>query len=288
MPTPATAIKRQQLQQFIDAVLAPEPSVKALIIVGSVATGVARPDSDIDGFLLLDPYDDYVVPAEFLWRPSDGSFTGIFDDEYPDSIQLDLTRRDFDTWADPERLWDEGERAALAEGWLAFDRTGTMAEVILERTAYDNTQRLAMLDAAIVAVDHICHDDSPARTYATLGPLVAHDRISAAYDDLVGALFAYNRRWLPWRARRTSYLLDLPWLPERFGERAVMAVGGEYGQRVASLKALYDDLIARLEADGTYGDDPISEAFIRTHDEPGRSWNMAEWNARHAARGQSD
>jgi len=32
---------------------------------------------------------------------------------------------------------------------------------------------------------------------------------------------------------------------------------------------------------GEYGDDVISEAFIRSHDEPGRAWNMDEWNARH-------
>jgi hypothetical protein len=26
------------------------------------------------------------------------------------------------------------------------------------------------------------------------------------------------------------------------------------------------------------------EAFIRSHDEPGRAWNMDEWNRKHAER----
>jgi hypothetical protein len=28
----------------------------------------------------------------------------------------------------------------------------------------------------------------------------------------------------------------------------------------------------------------IGEAFIRSHDEPGRAWNMAEWNRHHEQR----
>ncbi|KPV42324.1 hypothetical protein AN477_18695 [Alicyclobacillus ferrooxydans] len=35
---------------------------------------------------------------------------------------------------------------------------------------------------------------------------------------------------------------------------------------------------------GTYGKDPVSEAFIRSHDEPGRAWNMQEWMRRHRDR----
>jgi hypothetical protein len=43
-------------------------------------------------------------------------------------------------------------------------------------------------------------------------------------------------------------------------------------------------LIDRLVADGEYGDDVIGEAFIRSHNEPGRAWNMDEWNKKHAER----
>jgi hypothetical protein len=87
-----------------------------------------------------------------------------------------------------------------------------------------------------------------------------------------------------------SSLLGLPWLPEGFGERVLSASNAPgldyagYTARVDTLRALFDALVARLVADGEYGQDVVSEAFIRGHDEPGRSWNMDEWNARHANR----
>jgi hypothetical protein len=33
-----------------------------------------------------------------------------------------------------------------------------------------------------------------------------------------------------------------------------------------------------------YGDDPVSEAFIRSNEEPGRAWNMEDWNKKHQER----
>ena len=32
----------------------------------------------------------------------------------------------------------------------------------------------------------------------------------------------------------------------------------------------------------------IGEAFIRSHEEPGRAWNMDEWNAQHRSRKVAD
>ena len=78
--TPATLQKRRDLTAFVQRVLAPEPAVQAVIAVGSVVIGRARPDSDIDVILFLDPYDAYIVPAEFIWCPADGSFHSIFED----------------------------------------------------------------------------------------------------------------------------------------------------------------------------------------------------------------
>ena len=57
-----------------------------------------------------------------------------------------------------------------------------------------------------------------------------------------------------------------------------------YLNQVNCLRGLLQDLNIRLVADGEYGDDVISEAFIRSHDEPGRAWNMDEWNRKHAER----
>ena len=63
---------------FIERELVPEPAVQAVIGIGSIASGLARPDSDIDTIIFLDPFDWYILPAEFKWRPADGSFHSIF------------------------------------------------------------------------------------------------------------------------------------------------------------------------------------------------------------------
>jgi hypothetical protein len=87
-----------------------------------------------------------------------------------------------------------------------------------------------------------------------------------------------------------SSLLALPWLPEGFADRVLVALNAPacdytgYQARVDALGALFQDLTRRLVADGEYGDDVIREAFIRRHDEPGRAWNMDQWNMHHVER----
>ena len=289
--TPATLQKRRDLTAFVQRVLAPEPAVQAVIAIGSVATGRARPDSDIDAFLFLDPYDEYIVPAEFKWCPADGSFHSIFEGlDAEETIQLDFFRFDLSRWADPARVWPEERRAELAVGWTAFDRSGRASALIAERTAYTDEVRLARLDEAITWLDQHLSDDRPQRNWASLGPAIAHDRLQAAYGYLVQGLFAYNRQWRPWRNRQMSALLSLDWLPERFADRVLPALNapslGEagYRARVDALRGLVEDLTRRLVADGVYGSDPTSEAFIRSHQEPGLAWNMDEWNVRHRKR----
>jgi len=82
-------------------------------------------------------------------------------------------------------------------------------------------------------------------------------------------------------------LLTLPWLPEGFADRALTALNAPsvdhtgYSNRADTLRSFFQDLTARLVANGDYGKDVISEAFIRGHDEPGRAWNMDEWNVKH-------
>jgi len=290
--TAATIRKRQDLMAFVERVLAPEPAVQAIIGIGSIATGLARPDSDIDAIVFLDPFDWYIVPAEFKWCPSDGSFYSIFAQEGKpeESIQFDLARLDLAQWADPSWDWPEGRRAELQEGWMAFDRSGQVAGLVAARTAYADPIRTARLDEAITWLDQHLSDEGPQRRWDSLGAAIAHDRLQAAYDYLVQALFAYNRRWRPWRGREMSVLLALPWLPASFADRALAASSAPspgyagYMARVHALRALFQDLTARLIADGEYGQDAIAEAFIRSHDEPGRAWNMDEWNVRHHRR----
>jgi hypothetical protein len=296
MITQATLQKRQELLDFIKKELAPDPAVQAVIGIGSIASGLARPDSDIDAIVFLDPYDAYIIPAEFIWLPSDRSFHSIFSDE-PDlesGIQFDIYRCDLKQWMDPSFEWPEANRFGLSMGWPAFDRNGKVAELIARRTTYTDVTRISRLDDAITEIDQILSGDGPQVRWESLGPLTAHDRLQAAYGYLVQALFAYNRCWRTWREREMSALLTLPWLPEDFANRVSEALFvpsmdfGGYMHRVEVLRGLFQELIARLVMEGFYGDDPIGESFIRGHEEPGRAWNMDEWNRIHAGRGKND
>jgi hypothetical protein len=277
---------------FIERELVPEPAVQAVIGIGSITTGLARPDSDIDAIVFLDPFDWYIVPAEFKWRPSDNSFHSIFGQEpgLEHCLQFDFARFDLAQWLDPAYEWPEGRCAELQEGWMAFDRSGQVAELIAKRTAYSDEIRTAKLDEAITWLDQHLSDDGPQRRWDSLGSVIAHDRLQAAYEYLMQALFAYNRRWRPWRNREMSSLLVLPWLPEGFAERVLVALNAPacdyvgYLARVDALRILFQDLTGRLVADGEYGDDVIGEAFVRSHDEPGRAWNMDKWNVKHVER----
>ena len=291
--TPATYQKRQDLLTFVERALKPDPAVQVVIGIGSLAMGLARPDSDIDAVVFLDPFDWYVVPAEFTWRPADGTFHSIFSQEAwveSEGVQFDLARFDLARWSDPAYTWPEGFRAELAEGWVAFDRAGRVTALIAERTAYPEGVRMARLDEAITALDqHLGQTEPPVR-WASLGPAIAHDRLQAAYHYLVQALFAYNRRWRPWRNREMSSLLRLPWLPEEFAGRILTALNAPsldyagYLARFETIQALCNDLQARLIADGDYEADIIGQAFTRSHEEPGRAWNMEVWNRKHRER----
>jgi hypothetical protein len=294
MITAATARKRRDLESFIACVLAPEQAVQAVVGIGSIATGLARPDSDIDAVLFLDPYDPYIAPAESIWRPSDGSFRSIFsaEPERDEDVQLDLQRLDLAVWGDPAYPWPEGMRAELAQGWWAYCRSESVQAAVAAHIAYPNALRQERLDEAIVRLDSHLAPGAPQRRWESLGSMIAHDHLLAAYDHFIGALFAHNRRWRPWRDREMSAALALPWLPEGFAERAAEVLcppsvdRAGFLARAEALQALFASLLARLVADGLYGDDPVGEAFIRSHNEPGRAWNMEAWNEGHRKRGQ--
>ncbi len=292
--TPATRHKRQQLLAFVEQVVVPETAVQGIVAIGSVANGRARPDSDIDAVAFLDPYDDYILPAEAIWRATDDTFHSIFvEDEALQSagVAFDFLRLNLAHWSDPQFEWPEGRCAELAGGWLAYDRRGTVAQLIAERTHYPDAWRVARLDEAVTWLDQHLGENGPQLRWETLGPIIAHDRLNAAYHYLVQALFAVNRVWRPWRNREMSALLDLPWLPDEFNERilpAATAPGldfGDYMRRADILAGLFLDIQAQLQKEGVYGLDPIGEAFVRAHrDQPGYAWNLAEWSARRAAR----
>lgn len=292
MITSATFQKRQDLMVFIERNLETEPAVQAVIGIGSIASGLARQDSDIDAIVFLDPFNWYIIPAEFKWCPADNTFHSIFNQASVAEkwMQFDFARLDLAQWADASFAWPEERCAELHAGWLAFDRSGIVAELIETHTIYTDDIRIAKLDEAITWLDQHLSDDGPQVRWDSLGPVIAYDRLQAAYEYLVQALFAYNRCWRPWRNREMFSLLALSWLPENFASRIPAALGISnldyigYMSRVKCLQALFLDITNRLVSDGEYGEDVISEAFIRSHNEPGRAWNMEEWNRKHAER----
>ncbi|MCA9960055.1 MAG: nucleotidyltransferase domain-containing protein [Anaerolineales bacterium] len=281
-----TEQKREQFLAFVQQVLAGDTAVKGVIAIGSMATGHMRPDSDIDAIIFLDPFDYFVVPAEAIWDAQTDTFHSIFTDDpqlQQQGLQLDIARLDWQQWSNPNFVWPEGRCAELSTGWIAYDPDGTVAQLIAARTAYPDELRLQRLDESITWLDQHLSDDTPEIHWQNLGPIIAHDRLQAAYDYLVAALFAYNRHWRIWRNREMQYLLKLPWLPDQFAERVLVAANAPhldhegYKQRVEMLRSLFADLLQQLIANGDYSHAAIDQAFIRMHDEPGRAWNMDEW-----------
>ena len=297
MPSSITQQKRAQLLTFIERKLKPAAAVRGVIGIGSIATGAMRANSDIDAIILMEPLDLYVAPAEAIWVPDDDSFHSIFSQNahvHASGVQFDFVRAPMSQWTDPDYELEEGRLAELAEGWIAFDRNGSVARLIAARTSYTDELRMRRLDEAIVMLDGHVKWDEPAALWTSLGAARAHDRLNAAYFYLVQMLFAYNRRWRAWRNREMSYLLKLPWLPHNFTERVLTAQNAPaldlagYTARFHQLRDLLDDVLARLTTDGDYGDDPVGEAFVRTHDEPGRAWNLAEWEQTHHNNSQKE
>ncbi len=289
--TPATKEKRAQFLEFIERVLLPETAVQAIIGIGSIATGRMRPDSDIDAILFLDPFDPYIVPAEAKWLAEDDSFHSIFskDEAIQQGLQLDFKRVDWQKWRDPAFHWPEEQVSALIGSWIVHDRLGEVTRQIQERAVYPDNVRQVRLDEAITGLDQHLGWGSPQKNWDNLGAAIAHDRLQSAYDYLVDGLFAYNGRWRVWRDRQMSSLLQLPWLPEGLADEILLVANASsldyvgYMARVEKLTAYFEALQQQLIADGDYTE-PIDEAFIRNHEEPGRAWNMMEWNAKRRKR----
>jgi hypothetical protein len=281
--------KRNDLLTFIRRELFEKPAVRAVIAIGSVATGLARPDSGIDAVIFLEPFDLYATPAEFQWTPQDGAFHGIFVGR-AGAIQFDFKRLDLAAWSRPHHVWPEPLLAELAEGWVAFDWDDAVQPLLAERTAYPGELQLERLDEALTQLDQLLQADTLEQAWTTLGPKHAHDWLHTAYVYLVQALFAPNGRWQPWRSREMSYLLGLPWLADDFADEALVALNAPtldiegYRLRAALLARHFRTLIDKLVQDNLYRDDLIGEAFIRRHDEPGRNWNIAERVRRHEQR----
>lgn len=291
--------KRKQLLDYTLSELAPYDAVRGVVATGSVATGRARagddavPGSDIDAVVFMDPLDLYISPAEFVWRPADNTYHSIFaDDTELDRVgsQFDLDRFDLTIWQSLDFDWPEPRRAELADGWIVYDPTGQIEELIKARTSMSDKQRLAILDETISQAIGMIPDDDAEDHWNKLGSAEAMDRLQAGYQELTRGLFAYHRKWRAWRSRELRGVQGLEWLPSGFHDNLAATIAtdghdfGAYSRRAAVLRSALDEFMKKLQSDGIYGDDPDTESFIRLHNEPGRAWNMDDWNTEHAKR----
>lgn len=283
-----TTTRREQFTDYIHHELVHINAVRAVIAIGSIALDTTTPDSDIDAIVFLEPFEEYAVPAEAIWRKEDNSYHSIFDKV--EGLYIDCLRLDLSEWRNPEFEWYEPRKAELATGWIAYDRNGAVTRLIEERTRFTDSLRRERLDDTLIWLDAHLGDGIPEQKWETLGAIVAHDRLNGAYAKLVRGIFALNRRWVPWRNRQMSALLKLDWLPDDFEllvMKALYATTADYKgylSRVSALRRLTRTFIDYLKSEGLYGDDPVNEAFLRANDESGRAWNIAEWEREHRER----
>ena len=106
------------------------------------------------------------------------------------------------------------------------------------------------------------------------------------------ALFTYNRHWRTLRSRELSDLLRLQWLPDGFEEKLLLASNAlsvtkqGYLRRAQLLQCLFREMVTKCQQDPLYENNPVDDTFMRPHNEPGRGWNMDEWNEKHKQRNQ--
>ena len=271
----------EMMRQFVQRKLEVWPEFVAALVVGSVAHGEARPDSDVDCVLVFDPLDEAIVPAEFVWVPATDSFHTIFEVEASEvgGIQIDAKRVALDEFR--QGAWPEGFKHDLAHAIVLHDRNRTVTGIIEQHVAYPESLRLTRI------ADHLGWAGYYLEEWRLLGWIErggiegAHDQVTAAFEELVQLLHACNREWLPWRYRWMTSAQRLPWLPDGYAQRRVEITSRVSPDRESVLArrnaviSLLDETRDRLESEGLLaGDD---EAFIASHPGLGYAHNFDAW-----------
>ena len=287
-PTRHTLPKRAALQALIERVLAPEPDVQAVLAVGSVATGRARADSDIDAVVWLDPFDPHIAPAEFIWRPADGSFRSIFSarPRRPTTPGSTCTGR-------PGRLARAWARLAdgcwPAEHGLVGSRTPAVAAWLAERIAYPVAGR-RRVDEALVWLDQLLDEAARARladSGAAGRPRSAVGRLRLAGGGAVclsGALAAVAQP-------RAGASAGAPWLPAGAPAwlEAVLTPPGAKRPMPRGWRRCGRSMARCAPAcrRRRLWRRPRGQAFVRTTTSRAARGNMDAWQRAHDARGQA-
>jgi hypothetical protein len=284
MSTPVDA-PIEMMRQFVHRTLEPWPAFVTALVVGSVAQGEARADSDVDCVFVFDPLDEAIIPAEFVWVPATNAYHTIFEVEASEvgGIQIDAKRFSLDAFRhDP---WLEGLKHDLAHALVISDRDATVAGVLDARLAYPDSLRLSRIQ------DHLGWAEYQLEEWRLMGWIdrggiaSAHDQLTVAFEELAQLLHAYNREWLPWRYRWTLSTQRLAWLPENYARKAervmshVAATRESVLERHQVLVSMFDDTRDRVQSEGLLGD--ADDVFIASHPGLGYAHNFDDWRRAH-------
>lgn len=168
---------------------------------------------------------------------------------------------------------------------VVYDRHGSIAETLKQRVAYPEGLRLSRIH------DHFGWATYYLEEWRLLGWIdrggveCAHDQLTAALEELIQLLHAYNREWLPWRYRWMASAQRLSWLPDDYPRRALEITSRVSGDKESVLKrrseiiSVLEDTQDRLQSEGLLAG-PV-EAFIAAHPGLGYAHNFDAWKAAH-------
>lgn len=273
------------MRRFVHDKLEVWPEFVAALIVGSVAHGEATSDSDVDCVLVFDDLDEAMVPAEFVWVPATDAYHTIFEVEACEvgGIQIDANRVALDDLRRQE--WPEGFKHDLAHALVLYDRHQAVAEVIQERVAYPESLRLSRIRDHVGRAAYYLEERRLLGWLERGGIAGAHDQLTAAFEELIQLLHAYNGEWLPWRYRWMVSAQRLSWLPDDYPQRAVEVTSRIEANkdsvltRRSEIGSLLDDILDRLHSEGLSA--RPDGAFIAAHPGLGYAHNFDAWREAH-------
>ncbi|CAN5520235.1 hypothetical protein BH09CHL1_BH09CHL1_13010 [soil metagenome] len=273
------------MREFVRRKLEIWPEFVAALIVGSVAHGEARSDSDLDCVMVFDKLDEAIVPAEFVWVPATDTYHTIFEVDASDvvGIQIDAKRIELDEFRHQE--WPEGFKHELAHALVLYDRQQSVSKILESRLAYPEPLRLARMHTHLGWVGYYLEEWRLLRWLERGGIGDTHDQLTAAFEELMQLLHAYNSEWLPWRNRWMASTRRLSWLPHGFPQRSVEITSRIDATKESVLKRrheinfMLDETLDRLQSEGIISDP--DEAFIAAHPGLGYAYNFDAWRKAH-------
>lgn len=263
------------------------------MIVGSIAAGEARTDSDVDMVLVFDPLDVRVVPGEFAWSPTDDNFYPVVGPDAVEAgdiggVQIDAKRLSVDYLESADL--PEGLLHELAHGLLLFDRTTRVEALVQRRVDYPLERRR---ETAFRHRDRAWIHQAKAelrrrdRWTSRVGLAGAVDVLVGGLEEVILLVHACNGEFTPYRYRWLLSIDQLEWVPEGFKtfRDAVLAPPvSDPEERLAVACEAFDLVLSQV-------DDHFrqlgwarhaGEVWADSHLELGFGYNMDAWKRAHS------